>query len=1050
MHRWIQLPLALAGVLVSAITFAQAQSTPQTPDGNGAVAGRVQDATTGRFLLNARVTVVGTPREAFTNPAGEFELTELPAGPATLRVTYTGHRAQTVQVTIAARVTARRDFQLRSALDTASGTEESKVVLDEFVVAARQMDNAAEIAVNEQRVAANIKSVVSTEAFGDLAQNNIGEFLKFLPGVEPEYGDNSIGGVRLRGMPAAQTNISIDGGGVSVAGSGGANRGLNFQTISLNNVSRIEVSKSVLPDQRADSLGGTVNLVSRTAFERSRPEFTYKVFAQMNSHFVDLGRTPGGAEGGDGSRRKWFPDFELNYVNPLTKNVGIAINATRNDKWTLTRRFRQDYTIANSTPEAPYLQVFNLLNYPSFEERSTAGAKIDWRFAPRDVLSLTANTNYYFSNFEQHNFQFQANTLGALVNGVRPPANGSAGPTFMQGRAGQATVQQWNVTRYGAQANNVLRLNWRHTGPVWDFDLAGGGNKSRLWYRSMKYGQLDQPRVQLVGVTLRFDDIGRYGPGRITTTDAAGAPVDVYSLNNYSRINSFQPTFDRDMHVNARDFSLNAKRKFNEAPAPISVKTGGAFRSDSRDRWLTSFDPLYVGRDRVANNADDAVSALPSGTLLDASGFSHYSMIGGYRSPEWLSSRKMFNLLRERPDLWDYPVARQASDYNQYADSAEELSEKVSSAYVMGDTSLLRGRLRLVGGVRAERWEFEGRGQLIDNTRQYQKDAGGNLVDGNPNQAGLQLVPLTTDPLEVAKLTHIRLGNHMARSRNDYFPSLGGTFLFSETLYFRFGYAKTTGRPNFGDLIPGLNVSRVTNAAEGATGAALGTIRAKNPDLKPWLADNYDLSLEYYSPRGDKYTVGVFRKDITDFFSSVGTTATVEYLERVGLSEEFVNYRVETPGNVTGTTRMTGIEVSAEHRWTRWLSTFANASVNRNLGPAEADFRGYVRKRINTGFQITRGRASALVKLYHIGRVVIGSNTTLGPNGWIYILPRSRVDVNLEYRLTKHATLFGAANNIFNDTDRQEFYTPVTPAYARFYQNNENGVLFQIGMKGAF
>ena len=42
---------------------------------------------------------------------------------------------------------------------------------------------ASDIAVNEQRYAAEIKNVVSTDSFGDIADGNVGEFAKYMPGV---------------------------------------------------------------------------------------------------------------------------------------------------------------------------------------------------------------------------------------------------------------------------------------------------------------------------------------------------------------------------------------------------------------------------------------------------------------------------------------------------------------------------------------------------------------------------------------------------------------------------------------------------------------------------------------------------------------------------------------------------------------------------------------------------------------------------------------------------------------------------------------------------
>src|SRR2546430_6017629 len=79
--------------LFSATVVTLATSAPRVwaqAAAAGVVTGRVQSALTGNYLTNARVRVAGTNLEAFTNSAGEYRLTGVPAGQATLDVFYTG------------------------------------------------------------------------------------------------------------------------------------------------------------------------------------------------------------------------------------------------------------------------------------------------------------------------------------------------------------------------------------------------------------------------------------------------------------------------------------------------------------------------------------------------------------------------------------------------------------------------------------------------------------------------------------------------------------------------------------------------------------------------------------------------------------------------------------------------------------------------------------------------------------------------------------------------------------------------------------------------
>src|SRR6185436_21153944 len=110
--------------------------------------------------------------------------------------------------------------------------------------------------INEQRFAGNIKTVLATDALGDVIQNNIGEFVKFLPGVDVGTDQMNSVQIGLRGMPAGYTNIALDGDDVNSAGSAGPTRTTLLQALSLSNASRVEVYKVPTPETSASSLGG--------------------------------------------------------------------------------------------------------------------------------------------------------------------------------------------------------------------------------------------------------------------------------------------------------------------------------------------------------------------------------------------------------------------------------------------------------------------------------------------------------------------------------------------------------------------------------------------------------------------------------------------------------------------------------------------------------------------------------------------------------------------------------------------------------------------------
>src|SRR5678816_1675790 len=80
---WIGLMLSS---LLALVASAQSAAT-------GAIAGRVFNASTKEYVRNAEIRVEGTNLVAYTEEAGFYRLVGVPAGQATLAVSYTGSQA---------------------------------------------------------------------------------------------------------------------------------------------------------------------------------------------------------------------------------------------------------------------------------------------------------------------------------------------------------------------------------------------------------------------------------------------------------------------------------------------------------------------------------------------------------------------------------------------------------------------------------------------------------------------------------------------------------------------------------------------------------------------------------------------------------------------------------------------------------------------------------------------------------------------------------------------------------------------------------------------
>jgi hypothetical protein len=301
----------------------------QEPGRAGSIAGRVFNAGQGTYVNNARVAIESLRLETFTDESGNYSFPRVPAGVVTVRASFTGLPAEVQSVTVTAGRRAEGNFTLNGG---GPARADNAVVLDAFTVAAKRDMAASDVAVNEQRFAAEIKNIVSTDSFGDIADGNVGEFAKFMPGVTLNRSGSDGLTMSIGGVPPGGTPIMLDGNGIASATGSNANRQVEFENIAVGSLARVEVSRSQNPDSPANAIGGSVNLVSRSAFERSRPTYTVKTHLSFRGDDFSFGKEPGPFAKKD---YVFEPNVDLSAVVPLTKDFGFTasglVSRTRNN-----------------------------------------------------------------------------------------------------------------------------------------------------------------------------------------------------------------------------------------------------------------------------------------------------------------------------------------------------------------------------------------------------------------------------------------------------------------------------------------------------------------------------------------------------------------------------------------------------------------------------------------------------------------------------------------------------------------------------------------------
>ena len=976
----------------------------------GEVAGRVTNALTGRVINNARVAVPSLGRTVFTNEYGDFRVSGLPAGDVTLEVFFTGLDPQTVAVTVAPGQAATANVLLTSVARTTDGDGET-ILMSEFVVQATEEDGAA-IAVNEQRFAPNLKTVIAADAFGDVTEGNPGEFLKYLPGVSVDYVAADVRTVSVRGFGSAFTSVNVDGNRMASAASSGASRTFEFEQVSMNNVARIEVVKVPTPSMPADSLGGSVNLVSKNAFERDQREIKYRAYLSLSDENLTLSKRPGpNVE----KKRPARLGFDFSYAEPFSSTFGVVLNGLLSDQFNEQHRSQTSFQNSGGTvasPTNPYLRTYTVQDGPKETLRQSIGVNADWKLTANGVLGFGYQFNDYDSFFGNRNRNVNAGTNAT-----------DFGADFTNGRARAGEVTGGGSFRNKFGSTHHAKLDFKHFGRDLKWDTGVYYSYASNKYRDIDNGYFSGVGTRVRNVTVAFDGIDPFRPRNIAVADTNGAPLDWTRLAPFSLRNTRSQQWDSwDEFTGAH---VNLERTFGGLAVPVTIKGGLNVRSQERDIIRRQDDWDYLGPDGRAESADD--SALPFLDTVYLNQDPHFGLSG----IEWIDPNKVYQHFVANPSYFRPNVNnwqnRVQNDYN--------LTETITAAYLQGNTSFFDDRLAVLGGLRFEKTDIDGVGFLFLPDAIF--NANGSLI--------------TTDVYQQRRLQYQRRAATATASYDDVYPSMHFTYNIGENLILRAAYAKTLGRPDFSNVLPGTVIDPDENPIAGEPG---GRITVRNTALRPYEGDNYDLSLEYYFKPAGVLSIGVFQKDIKDFFSSIVTLVDADDLATFDLDPQYLGYRLQTRTN-GGEARVRGWEFNYMQQLVFLPGPLANFSVFANgtfldlEGGVTADFSGFIEETGNFGFSYSGKKFDAKVKWNYRGEQ-FRSFQTFAPGAVEIFADRLYLDLNFEYRFSRRIVLFANARNVLNEPQELLRFGPNTPEYARSYQTEEFAVQLAFGVKGTF
>ncbi len=1036
---------ARPALLVSAVLafllapFASAQGS------SGSLSGRVQNEVTGQYLSNARVTIKGTDLATLTDDFGTYQFAQVPAGSQVVEAFYSGLDVKQATVSIAAGQRVEQNFDLtnKSVYGEGSGT----VKLSAFVLSASKLTEGEALATNEQRFASNIKNVVATDAYGDVTEGNVAEFMKFLPGISVDYSDVMPLAVSVRGLDPNMTNVTSDGATMANASRNATSRQFDFMQVSINNVSRIEVTKVPTPSNPASGLSGSVNMVSKSAFERSRAQFNYRVFLSASSDGLQLKKQPFPF---DTYERRVNPGFDFDYTLPVNKDFGIVVTGLSSKAWNEQNISQMTWNAnaagTGATPSRPFLQTHNIIDAPKWYYRNSLGLKADWRVSRHSVLSVGLQATYYQ---DVNGNVSRAVSVG--TNAVPTPATGQRlefGEDYARSATGRGTVTMGGGTfRIDARTLGA-NVRYRFDNGDWKIDATGFASDSKTWLHAIEKGLFNSLGIALLnpaGVRVFLEDIRPERPGTIRAFDASNREIDLFDLRNY-RLSTATAGAYRDHTDETSGGETSVRRSLKVFNVPTQVQIGGSYKIQERDHRRVTRTYTY----NPVNPAD------PTPVPFQAQVYRNRPNYFGFDNIPWVATANAVTAWGKNPGLFTQTPAQVVAQEQSRIVGTEAFKETTTAFYAQAEARLLKNRLTVLTGVRYEKVHDKAGGPLFEPANVWQRDAAGNFIRNAAGQRIRRANAGAVGSMEELRLTRIELGNKVNREDDGFYPSLHLNYNVTDKLLLRAAYAATYGPPDFNNLIPNATINEADIDDETADPTVIrGNITIRNPTLKPWTADNFDFSAEYYTESGGLFSAGVFRKDISNFFGNLVALATAEDLADLVLDPRYVGWQLNTTINA-GDARVTGAEFNVRQslapfgRFGRYFAVFANATKLRLKGSATASFTRFIPESMNWGVTITRNPVTLMLKWHHRGEQRQAASPAQGPDAFLYQDKRTTLDVNLTYQFFKRHSFFINGRNVLNQHFNLSRYGSETPEYAKRSSTNSYGVQWSAGIKGTF
>ncbi len=521
------------------------------------------------------------------------------------------------------------------------------------------------------------------------------------------------------------------------------------------------------------------------------------------------------------------------------------------------------------------LHLNQLVAGPEERERSSVMVNLQWQ--PNEDTDIWLETFYS---------EFQSDGIGP---GLALRFGNHFGPTTAFSAVPDTTYGSDGIVEYIEMTDVLINPDMRNFKIDEDFITAALGAARQFGDWTVE-AELSYSKNEALSSSLGFVAWATADVFYDTRAKGFGAlPVDGFSSGDPSTfyITNLNGNYKTPSSGENTDFRVDIDKELSGG--------NGGFGATSIE-----FGAKYSDRNKMSewNNVDvsgAALSQLLGGPIVPDTPLPGFN---GVDASQWMTEQRFTNFLsgfdgrasNEFSGLW--PDVRLLNTADILAASGPpvnnagltvDVSEVTLAAYAKLNFEADDGRLSGNFGLRYVSTDQESFGNISDlSTIRYNPATVQTTVDTTPG--------------------------FFERSYNELLPSLNIRYQVSDEVVARFGAARVMSRPDLAILSPSTSINIQT-----------AFVSAQNPGVNPFLADQLDVSLEWYMGNGGVLAIAPFAKFIESFIVSANNDTTLTYFNEVTLQNETIDAIVAQPDNGVGSD-MYGVEIN----WMQPLDFFVD------------------------------------------------------------------------------------------------------------------------------